>query len=168
MILKHSKAMEIQEQIEACIRDASSLYQKLILLVGESGSEKTKILQKLSKDFAVPVINVNLEMSFRLLDLPVGKRPSMLSKLFSGVLKDSPNDLVLMDNIEILFDKSLEQNPLSLLQNNSKNKVIIAAWNGRIKNGGLMYAEPDHHEYRFYQIENAGIVIDLNQDSSEN
>ncbi|MDP2647601.1 MAG: BREX-3 system P-loop-containing protein BrxF [Desulfobacterales bacterium] len=154
--------MEIQEQIKKSIRDATNLYQKLILLVGKSGSGKTKILQEISEEFAAPMINVNLEISYRLLDLPVDKRASTLSRLFSEMVKDSESDIVLLDNIEILFDKSLQQNPLALLQNNSKNKTLVAAWNGEIESGRLIYAKPDHHEYWPYAIEETGITIDLN------
>ena len=154
--------MEIQVQIKKSIRDANNLYQKLILLVGKSGSGKTKILQEVSEDFAAPMINVNLEMSYRLLDLPVDKRASTMSILFSKVVKDSEHDIVILDNIEILFDKSLQQNPLALIQTNSKNKVMIAAWNGKVESGSLLYAKPDHHEYWSYPIEETGIMIDLN------
>ena len=154
--------MEIQEQIKKSIRDAYNLYQKLILLVGKSGSGKTKILQEISEDLAAPMINMNLEMSYRLLDLPVDKRASTLARLFSQVIKDSESDIILLDNIEILFDKSLQQNPLVLLQTNSKNKTMIAAWNGEVRSGRLIYGLPDHHEYRSYSIEKTGITIDLN------
>ena len=160
-------AMEIQEQIKKSIRDASNLYQKLILLVGKSGSGKTKIIQEISEDFAAPMINVNLEISYRLLDLPVDKRASTLSKLFSEVIKNSESDIVLLDNIEILFDKSLQQNPLALLLTNSKNKAMIAAWNGKIESGRLIYAKPEHHEYWSYPIEKTGITINLNSSQAE-
>ncbi len=157
-----SNIMEIQEQIKKSIQDANNLYQKLILLVGKSGSGKTKILQEISENFAAPMINVNLEMSYRLLDLPVDKRASTLSRLFSQVVRDPESDIILLDNIEILFDKSLQQNPLALLQTNSRNKTMIATWNGKIESGRLIYAKPDHHEYWSYPIEKTGITIDLN------
>ena len=116
--------MEIEEQIKRSIRDAKNLYQKLILLVGKSGSGKTKILQEISEDLTAPMVNVNLEMSYRLLDLPVDKRASALSRLFSTVIKDTESDIVLLDNIEILFDKSLQQNPLSLLSEKRQLKIM--------------------------------------------
>jgi len=159
--------MEIQEQIRKNIQDARHLYQKLILLVGKSGSGKTGILKKISNEFAVPMINVNLEMSSRLLDIPLEKRASNLSRLFSSLLSDTGSDMVLLDNMEILFDKSLQQNPLSLLQNNAKNRVVIAAWNGTIEDMRLTYARPEHHEFRAYPLEDAGIIMDLNPSPDE-
>ena len=159
--------MEIQEEIRKNIQDARHLYQKLILLVGKSGSGKTGILKKISNEFAVPMINVNLEMSSRLLDIPLEKRASNLSRLFSSLLNNTGRDMVLLDNMEILFDKSLQQNPLSLLQNNGKNRVVIAAWSGAIENGRLTYARTEHHEFRAYSTEETGITIDLNTSPDE-
>jgi len=161
--------MKIQKQIRKSIEDARHLYQKLILLVGKSGSGKTGILKKISNEFAVPIINVNLEISSHLLDVPVEKRASILSRLFSSLLNDAGNDLVLLDNMEILFDKSLQQNPLVLLQNNAKNRVVIAAWNGTIENRCLNYAhaQPEHHEFKAYPLEDAGIIVDLSPSPDE-
>ena len=60
--------------------------------------------------------------------------------------------LVLLDNIEILFDVHLKQDPLRLLQGLSRNKTVVAAWNGSIVDGHMTYAVPDHPEYRRYPI----------------
>ena len=159
--------MDIHEKIRKSIEDARHLYQKLILLVGKSGSGKTGILKKISNEFAVPMINVNLEISSRLLDIPLEKRASNLSRLFSSLLNNTGSDMVLLDNIEILFDKSLQQNPLSLLQNNAKNRIVIAAWNGVIEKGRLTYARPEHHEFQAYPIDKVGIAIEIDPTPDE-
>jgi hypothetical protein len=59
---------------------------------------------------------------------------------------------VLLDNIEILFDVSLKQDPLRLLQGLSRHKTIIAAWNGASESGYITYAVPDHREYHRYPV----------------
>jgi len=150
------------EKIVKSIEDSKKLYQKLILLVGKSGSGKTDVLNKIHTDLNIPLVNVNLELSFRLLELPIKKRSSKLSTIFFEIANDVQSDIILMDNIEILFDKSLQQNPLSLLQSVSRNKVIVSSWNGGIEDGKLVYAVPEHQEYWPYQVDNVGTIIDIN------
>ncbi len=154
--------MELKERIQKSIEDAKHLYQKLILLVGRFGSGKTSLLRNLSIAFEVPVVNVNMEISSHLLDVPVEKRASVLPQLFPKLLIGPAQGLLLMDNLEILFDPTLHQNPLSLLQSCARNRVLIAAWPGHIENGRLIHATPDHPEYWAYPIENTGITFDLN------
>ncbi|MBU0482850.1 MAG: BREX-3 system P-loop-containing protein BrxF, partial [Proteobacteria bacterium] len=44
------------------------------------------------------------------------------------------------------------QDPLRLLQGLSRNKTVVASWNGAIIDGFLTYAEPAHPEYRRYPV----------------
>ena len=41
---------------------------------------------------------------------------------------------------------------MRLLQGLSRNKTVVAAWNGSIVDGHMTYAVPDHPEYRRYPI----------------
>ena len=68
----------------------------------------------------------------------------------SLLVNEAKGDIILLDNIEILFDISLKQDPLRLLQGLSRNKTIVAAWNGSIDSNNLIYATPDHPEYKRY------------------
>jgi hypothetical protein len=68
------------------------------------------------------------------------------------IVGEATGELVLLDNIEILFDVHLKQDPLRLLQGLSRNKTVVAAWNGSIVDGHMTYAVPDHPEYRRYPI----------------
>lgn len=62
-------AGSIADQILEKIDQARELYYRLILVVGPEGSGKTSALQKVSASTSVPLINVNLELSRRMLDL---------------------------------------------------------------------------------------------------
>ena len=66
--------------------------------------------------------------------------------------------LVLLDNIEILFDLTLQQDPLKTLQRLSRNRTVVAAWNGTIDGGYLLYATPEHPEYQRYAASDLAIV----------
>jgi len=71
---------------------------------------------------------------------------------------DPQNALILLDNLEILFDKDLKQDPLMLLQGASRNITIIASWNGLWTQRRLTFAIPGHPEYRIYDKIDAQII----------
>jgi hypothetical protein len=66
--------------------------------------------------------------------------------------------VVLLDNIEILFDVSLKQDPLRLLQGISRNKTVVAALSGAINYGHMVYATPGHPEYKRYSLRDFLVV----------
>jgi hypothetical protein len=144
--------MPIADEVLQKIEVASSLYYRLILIVAPSGSGKTAALLDVHERSGAMIFNINLELSSRMLDLTERQRILQLPKLMTELVTASQADVVLLDNIELLFDVSFRQDPLRLLQGLSRNKTIVAAWNGTIENGYLAYATPDHPEYRRYSI----------------
>jgi len=151
-------ADSLARQLRHKIDEAYGLYYRLILLVGPAGSGKTAVLQELSAMTSAPLINVNLELSRRMLDLTERQRILQLPQLLGDIVREAAGDLVLLDNFEMLFDRGLKQDPLRLLQGLSRNKTIVAAWSGSIIDDQLIYAVPDHPEYRRYPIRDFLIV----------
>jgi len=139
----------IQEKIKQSLHAAEGLYHRLVLLVGESGSGKTEILRKFAGEIGTEVININLQLSKELLGLTEKHRVLHLPEILDKIVHNEQRTLVL-DNIEILFDQRLKQDPLRLLQLMSRNRSVVAAWNGKIEQGRLIYAETGHPEHRQY------------------
>ena len=140
------------DQVLQKIEQAPSLYYRLILLVGPTGSGKTASLRALEVKTGAPLLNINLELSRRMLDLTERQRPLAASNLLSDILASQNASLVLLDNIELLFDKSLQLDPLRLLLGLSRNITLIVAWNGAIEHDQLIYATPDHPDYHRYPV----------------
>lgn len=134
------------------IETTRSLYYSLVLFVGQSGSGKTSLLRGLAENLDTEVININLEVSSKLLELTQKQRSLKLPEILGHVAANEKS-LVIIDNIEILFDKSLQQDPLRLLQGMSRNKTILSSWNGQVAGNKLIYARADHPEYRSYKLE---------------
>jgi len=147
----------VQNQIKKLLPTVEALYNKLLLVVGESGSGKTAILLDAAKEYGGKVINLNLALSFELLELTEKQRVLKLPGLIADIIKEV-GPIVFLDNIEILFDKGLKQDPLKLLQGLSRNHLIVASWNGKYKKSKLIYAAPDHPEYRVYDSKDTMIV----------
>lgn len=97
-------------------------------------------------------MNVNLELSRRMLDLTERQRALQLPRLLREIVDNGDEEMILLDNIEVIFDVGLKQDPLRLLQGLSRNKTVVAAWNGTIVEDSLTYAAPAHPEYRRYPM----------------
>lgn len=145
----------IQDKVMRSLDAAEILYNRLVFLVGESGSGKTAILHEVAEKLGVEIINVNLALSARLLELTAKQRVLRLPDLLNEITE---SETVVLDNLEILFDKELKQDPVRLLQGISRNRCVVASWNGRIDKGKLIYAEIGHPEYRSYEMVDALIV----------
>ena len=154
------RSEEILQEIMNSLEEAQNRYHQLVLVVGSSGSGKTDILKQVAVQHKTSVVNVNLEISSQLLDLTVRQRKTQLRKIFYDMVIQT-KQLIILDNLEILFDKELEQDPLRLLQHFSRNNLILASWNGTIQGGNLIYAEITHPEYRMYELsDTVAITID--------
>jgi len=148
----------LSDQIMGKITQAAELYHRLILVIAPSGTGKTNALQEVRERTNAPLININLELSRRMLDLTERQRALQLPRLLGDIVATASGKMVLLDNIEILFDPDLKQDPLRLLQGLSRNKTIITAWNGSFLNGYITYAKPDHLEYKRYPANNILII----------
>jgi len=154
----------IQNTLKRAIDVSEGAYNKLILLVGESGSGKTKALNDLSVEIGVEIINLNLLLSKHLLEMTPRQRSLQLVKIIDDTIRGE-GDTIILDNIELLFDTNLKQDPLRLLQMISRNKTIISSWCGTQDRLKLLYAEAGHPEYKIYDITDFLIV---NMDGSNN
>jgi ATPase family protein associated with various cellular activities (AAA) len=139
-------ADEIRDQLEG----ARNLYNRLVLVVGPAGCGKTKALRALCDANALPYVNLNLVLSQRLLEHTSKARPLRLRSALDDVLARAEGEVVVLDNIEVLFDPGLRQDPLRLLQLVSRNRTVVATWNGEVTGRTLTYAAAGHPEHRRY------------------
>jgi hypothetical protein len=143
-------AESLADQILGKIDQVAELYHRLMVVVAPAGAGKTSALQNVHKRLGMPLVNVNLELTRQMLDLTERQRALQLPRLLGAIVNGAKGDIILLDNIEILFNVSLKQDPLRLLQGLSRNKTIVVSWNGLIDTNYLTYATPDHQEYKRY------------------
>jgi len=145
-------AEPLADQIMRKVKQAAELYHRLMLVVAPAGAGKTAALLDVQDRTGASLVNVSLELSRRMLDLTERQRALQLPLLLRHLVSKSECEMILLDNIEILFDVGLKQDPLRLLQGLSRNKTVVAAWNGSIDKDHMTYAVPDHPEYRRYPM----------------
>lgn len=146
------------EELETALRLAQNLRSRIVLLVGPAGSGKTSLLSLLAEHNGFIITNLNMELSERLLVSTTKARAVETPSILERLIDEIPYDIVLLDNIELLFDTSLHLDPLRLLSSLSRNKTLIASWPGRFSEGKLSYAEPGHPEERVYNSVECMIV----------
>ena len=143
----------LADQIMRKVTQAAELYHRLMLVVAPAGAGKTAALQDVRDRTRAPLANVNLELSRRMLELTERQRALQLPRHLQKIVSSGGDETILLDNIEVIFDVALKQDPLRLLQGLSRNKTVVAAWNGTIVEHSLIYAAPAHPEYRRYPMQ---------------
>lgn len=142
-------------RLKHLVDEITPLHSKLILLIGPCGCGKTALLLRLAEQTGVSVTNVGLELGRRLATVPHAQRRLQAGKLLREIAESQTScDLLLVDNIELLFDASLALNPLDLLKRQAHARRVVAVWPGELRHGSsasrLTYAEMGHPEYRDY------------------
>ncbi|MFC1816760.1 BREX-3 system P-loop-containing protein BrxF [Thermodesulfobacteriota bacterium] len=145
-------AEPLADKIMRKVKQLDELYHRLMLVVAPSGAGKTTALLDVRDRTGAPLINVNLEISRLMLDLTQRQRALQLPRLLREIVDQDAGKMSLLDNTELLFDVGLKQDPLKLLQGLSRNKTVVASWNGAIIGGFLTYAEPVHPEFKRYPV----------------
>ena len=145
-------AEPLADQVIEKIGQAAFLYHRLVLLVTPPGGGKTSALQVVRDRIQAPLINVNLELSRLMLDLTERNRVLQLPGLLSKILDSFPGDVALLDNVELLFDVSLKQDPLRLFQGLSRNRTVVAAFSGSVEGWHILYAAQDLQYFFSYSF----------------
>jgi hypothetical protein len=107
---------------------------------------------------------VGLALGEVLLDVPPSERPMRVAAGLDELVRDR-GPVVLLDNLELLFEPSLRVDPLALLDGLSRSRTVVAAWNGAVVGPTLTYAEPGHPEFRVYP-RGQRVVVDLGATSA--
>ena len=146
---------ETVDELKRSAEQASHLYHRLLVFVS---GEVVKSGQDIAERLGLQRINVGEELGGKLLEVPARRRPLKVA----GLLEDSVNAAgangVVLDRIEILFEESLKAEPLTLLRNLSRKRLVIAMWSGKIEADSLVYGSPGHPEYRSYPARDLNLV----------
>jgi hypothetical protein len=142
------------DTLDKLIDDISSLKSKLILLIGPPRSGKSDLLRQLSARRQAKVLNVGAVLGRELLTVPNTRRHLQAADLLKGITDDvAGNGLLLMDNIELLFDRTLHISPLDLLKRHAQARRVVSVWPGELRENRLSYAATGHPEYQDYGID---------------
>ena len=150
--------LHLVERLERLIGEINDLNSKLILLVGQSRSGKTQLLRQVGAKLNIEPLNIGLELGRRLAATPNSKRGFSAGELLREIADTERTDRpLLLDNLELLFEPSLQINPLDLVRRLAHSKRIVAVWPGELRGDRLVYADMSHPEHRDYSRD--GVVV---------
>ncbi|WP_075981269.1 BREX-3 system P-loop-containing protein BrxF [Bacillus massilinigeriensis] len=144
------------QQIKSEIETLDSRWYKLLIICGLKPYQDKDMANQLD----IPFININLKLSEKLKDISKAKYALKVPEILQSILEQYEESYYWLGDIEILFDKQLQQNPVRLLENLGKRYSIIVTWPGQYANGQLTYATPEHPEF-FSCHETDGKILEL-------
>ena len=108
---------EMLARLEQLATEIGALQSKLILIVGTPHTGKTALLEALAKKRGVSVFSVGSELGNRISAVPQRQRHLQTTALLRELAdQHATGDLLLLDNLELLFDRTLQLDPLDLLK----------------------------------------------------
>lgn len=139
------------EELERVVGETNNLNSKLVLLVGSPRSGKSKLLNTLAKKWDAKVLRIGTDLGRLLVSIPITRRQLLASELLGELANDTAsNGILFLDNIELLFDRTLKLDPLSLLKRHAHARRVVAVWPGELHAERLTYATTGHPEYQDY------------------
>jgi hypothetical protein len=155
-------AISISQLLDT-IRATSGAYYKLTILAGGARSGKTHLLKQVATQLDLPIVNLSLLLSQRLLSLTRHQRELRAQDVATDVIDEHYKTGLCLDDTELLFDTTLKLNPLVFLREIARNRLIVATWNGVLIGGELRFGQIGHLDY-FSQTVNGFPVVSVAED----
>ena len=121
----------------------------LLLLILEIETSEL-LLQETASRSGIAYVNVSLELS-RQLRQQIIIHPREVAQTLDKMVRTFPDQLLILDRLEVLFTPTLQLDVLRLLLDLGRSGRLIAIWPGEYQNTRLTYAMPGHPEYREYE-----------------
>lgn len=121
---------------------------RLLLIIGQPGSGKSKMIRTYSKETGIPIVDLDKIFMNTPAHLLLDEMKKFLSTYHQKVL--------LLDNKKILYDKDSQIDLLSFLKELSKDITVVATWNGKIEDGQLFHFRSNADDDLIYPTEKNG------------
>lgn len=133
--------MDMNKKIE----ELENAEHKLLLIIGQPGSGKSKLIRKYSEETGIPIIDLD--------KIFMNTPPEKMVNEMKQFLTTYHQKVLLIDNKKILYAKKSNIDLLAFLKELSENVIVIATWNGKIEDGQLFHFCNDAPEDLIYSVE---------------
>ncbi len=148
----------IIHQIVETVRETQKKPEKLVLLVGKPGSGKSKLLRELATVRGWEYVNCRTFLTDELLEMVPKMRAQEAPHLIDKKMKQLRAEVIVLDDMQVLFAPVLQVDPLGLLRHLAKNYAVVAAWPGEYKDEKLIAAPVGQQASREYNATGLTII----------
>jgi len=156
--------VERQDRLKNIIQTvAEQEYHKLVLLVGDFASGKTRLMRCVCDEIGGVYLNVNLALTCQLLTIDASTYATKASDILKALCEAQDRQRPLfLDNIELLFSPDVGcLNPVDLFKKVSRERVVVLSLPCRLTGRERAeYSEPGRGDHMSLDL--SGLtVIDL-------
>lgn len=146
-------------EIQRKVVTAASCYFKLVLIAGGRDDDRSRALLQYSRSIDVKPLSVGIRVAGSLLSSPNRRRPVVAVEEFQRAVDgQDAAGIILLDHLNVLFLPELQLDPLKLLLDSARNRVVVANWPGVFKEQRLEYAFSGHSEHGSWSAQDCSIV----------
>lgn len=147
----------IIQQIVETVREKQKGAECLVLLVGRPGSGKSKLLRELAAVRGWKYVNCRTLLTEEMLEMVPKMRAQEAPRLIVSALEALKPEVVVLDDLQVLFAPVLQVDPLQLLRQLSRKFSVVAAWPGMF-DGTRLVAASAQSEPKAYDAQELTIV----------
>ena len=153
--------MVTEAEVLARWKEIQNDEEKLLFIVGGPGSGKSKIIRGLAFQDGWKYMEAKDLINEDFLEFARDLRPEMAKEEVCTALKATGSEVVLLDNVVVLFAPILNLNPIALLKNLSKKYPLIVGWRGSFDGEKLYLEHNGNPHYSSIEVEYPNHIITL-------
>lgn len=146
------------QRIVELVHEAELCDEKIVFIVGQPGSGKSKIMRELSDMRGWEYIDCRTLITEEILELMPKARPAEAPRIMSSILAKLEADVVLLDRAQVLFTPVLRLEPMTVLRQISRKRLLVVAWPGEMSDGKLIFVQNDRLPSQEYDATGLKII----------
>ena len=122
-----------------------------LILVHPDIQHLRKAEEKILTDNQIVCLRIGKELSSALLTTPQAQRSRAARQWLETALREKAPGPILCSDVDLLFEPSLDLDPMLLFRQISRHTRLLVLWPGTHEDGVLAYAVPEHRHYRTWR-----------------